>query len=494
MARAHDKCFVAPHSFIEVSIHVFYLCRVRTVFSFERPTIFKSYPNLLYPVCFRSFCGRHLQYILDVAMSCCLPRLLKWKRPVSESLEANGDHTQSLKSHSGLPPKSNVSSNIEFETPHTNAPTTVERDQSGHRSNDSRESEVVNAHDVDATGFQQDLSPSGTAIPTSPIINEPDKAVRANVKLRRDLWEEAFARLDKGKQDLLCEIKNPHGPKIVDSVAKQTEQMYREHEGRGWGANFKKGFESVLKSVLKCRELIGTCLASDPTGHAAAAWTIVSLGLQLAQNELDRRQTILKASEILAENLVLLAAIEGSYLDRIVRDSRNLEDVMVVVYVAILELSAEIVHQNSLSSSQRVLNSFTALLEDRLQELKDALLDKQDRLSSWTSIIEQQYRTKEGKDIDEKVDKILAILMADVVTKISILESRALTAEEERILDWYSKYPFFESHRDAISRQDADTGAWIFESPEYKIWKESGDKVLWLYGNCKPFLHTILRR
>ena len=127
-------------------------------------------------------------------------------------------------------------------------------------------------------------------------------------------------------------------------MAKQTEQLYREHDGRGWEANFKKGFESVLKSVIKCRELIGACLASDPTGHVAVAWTIVSLGLQLAQNELDRRQTILKASEILAENLVLLAAIEVSYPDRTVRDSRNLEDVIVVVYIAILELLVEIVY------------------------------------------------------------------------------------------------------------------------------------------------------
>ena len=86
-------------------------------------------------------------------------------------------------------------------------------------------------------------------------------------------------------------------------------------------------------------------------------------------------------------------------------------------------------------------------------------MDAQDKLTIWTNIIEQQYRLHEGKELDEKVDKILAILMADLVTKMSILESRALTAEEERILDWYSEYPFFESHKDAMSRRDADTGA-----------------------------------
>ena len=317
---------------------------------------------------------------------------------MSDSLQANEDHTQSLESHAVLPPKLNVSSDIGSGTPHKNAPTTVEQDQSARRSNDLGESDVVHAHEVDAMGYQQYLSPSGTAIPSSSIINEPDEAARANVKLHRDLWEEVFNKLDKGKQDLLCNFGKPHGPNVVDKVAKQTEPLYREHGGRGWEASFKKGFESVLKSVIKCKELIGVFLASDPTGHAAAAWTIVSLGLQLAQNELDRGQTFLKAFEILAENLVLLAAVEASYLDRTVRDSTTLEDVIVVVYMAILELSAEIVHQNSLSTGKRLLNSFTASLENRLQELKDTLVEAQDRLSTWTNIIQQQYRTKEGKD------------------------------------------------------------------------------------------------
>ena len=114
--------------------------------------------------------------------------------------------------------------------------------------------------------------------------------------------------------------------------------MYREHKGKGWKATFKKGFESALKSVIKCKELISACLASGPTGHADAAWTIVSHGLQLAQNEMDRCETILKASELLAETIVLLAAIEASYRTRTVCDSGNLEDVIVVIHIAILEI------------------------------------------------------------------------------------------------------------------------------------------------------------
>ena len=214
-----------------------------------------------------------------MAMSCCLPRLLKWKRPESDSPEANKDHTQSLENHVGLPPNANDSYGTGIGTPPTTAPTTAELDQLAHWSNDTREPEVVNAHEFDATGFQQNLSLPGLAVPNLPMTKEPDKAVQANVELSRDLWEDAFGKMDEGKQKLLGQIKEPDGPHVVDTVAKQTEKMYREHEEKGWEADFKKRFDSALKSVIKCKELIGACVVSDPTGHAAAAWTIVSLGL-----------------------------------------------------------------------------------------------------------------------------------------------------------------------------------------------------------------------
>ena len=402
---------------------------------------------------------------------------------MNESLEANGDHTQSLESYAGLPPKLNVSSNTGIGNSHTIGPTTAEWDQLAHESNELRECEAVDAHEVDATGFQQDLPPLGRATLSFQITNEPDKAVSANVRPSRDLWEEAFTKLDKDKQDLLCKVERPQGPKVVDNVAKQTEQLYREHERRGWQANFKKGFESVLKSVLECRELIGACLASDPTGYAAAAWTIVSLGLQLAQNALDRRQTFLKASEILAGNLVLLAAIEASYRDQTLRDSSNLEDVIVVVYIAILELSAEIVNQNSLSSGKRVLNSVTGQLKSRLQELKETLVDAQEKLSTWTSIIEQQYRTKEGKELGQKVDSSL-LGIAGLAQQVSSIAIKVLTAEGQAILNWLSTFSISDSHNSATSRREPGTGAWILSLPGYHSWRTSDGSLLWLYGNC----------
>ena len=317
-----------------------------------------------------------------------------------------------------------------------------------------------------------------------PKANKQDEALPADAKQTWDLWKEAYVKLSKHKHDLLSKIEEPQGRGVVEKVAEQIEQSYCKHEGNRWGIAFKKGFESALKSVLKCKELINACLASDPTGHPAAAWTIISLGLQMVQNDADLRNNVFEACGILTETLTLMAAVERSYRDRRVCDSDHLEDTIVGVYVAILELSAEIVFENSVNTGQRILNSFSALPEQPLQEFKRALTSEQKRMSRWTNLIEQQYRTQEGKELGEKVDSMFASVEG-LAQQVSNIATRTLTEEEQKIFDWLSMYSFSDSHNSAAQRREPGTGAWILNSPEYKDWRTPDSSLLWLYGQCK---------
>lgn len=74
----------------------------------------------------------------------------------------------------------------------------------------------------------------------------------------------------------------------------------------------KTAFKSALKPILTCKDLINSAVECDPTGHAAAEWALVSFGLQMTQNELDRQQNVLEAYELLA-GILQLAAFEHSY-------------------------------------------------------------------------------------------------------------------------------------------------------------------------------------
>lgn len=343
-----------------------------------------------------------------------------------------------------------------------------------------------NAHDP---GGQSALPHRPAASSEPEVAEEPVPVIALR---NRNLWEEAFANLQDAQRDLLSRIEKPQGPNIVEQVAKQTEKRYREHEERGWKISRREGksdvnlratFRKGLSSILRFKGLISAGVAFDPTGHASSAWAVVSLGLQMVQNDSDMLKSVFEACETLAAALTRYAAIEASYRDRTLRDSDHLEDTIVSVYVAILEFSAEIVRENSLNIGQRILKSITALAEQPLQEFIKTLKAKEEILQRWTDVIEHQYRKQEMVEIDEKVNSTLA----GIEQQLSNIVSKILTVEEQSILDWYSDYRFYDSQIDAASRRDASTAAWILGSPEYKNWKESGDMILWLHGNCKQF-------
>ena len=394
-------------------------------------------------------------------MYCCLKRPSKSKSPVKEVLETFGDYAQSRESKSRLAPQPSVSSEAGNENPkpaglvtaeldsneseigwfHGAVSPAKEPDQLHLRLSNSNENEVTDSEEVVPVIAQQDPLLRDGAISAVPKANRLDEAVPADAKQTRDLWKEAYAKLSKDKQDLLSKMEEPQGCSVVEKVAEQIEMSYHKHEGKRWEMAFKKGFESALKSVLKCKELISACLASDPTGHAAGAWAIISLGLQMVQNDADLRTKVFEACGILAETLTLMAAVERSYRDRRVCDSEHLEDTIVGVYVAILELSAEIVFENRPNTGQRILNSFTALAEQPLQEFKRALTSEQAKMSRWTNIIEQQYRVQEGTGLVVKVDFMFARIEG-LAQQVSNIATRTLTEEEQRIFDWPFKVLF----------------------------------------------------
>lgn len=85
-------------------------------------------------------------------------------------------------------------------------------------------------------------------------------------------------------------------------------------------------------------------------------------------------------------------------------------------------------------------------------------------LRDWTAIIDHQHQLEGRKESREQLNEILQLLKEELVTNVNNLESRALTAEEERILDWFPVYLFSNSQLDAASRRDANSAAWIIES------------------------------
>ena len=421
-----------------------------------------------------------------------LKRPWKSRSPVKETVNAKEDHVQTPGSRSELPPKTTNLSETGVANFHTVIPANAESDNSQHRSGDSEESKVGNSQEthhssnskISAVGKPHETIPAVAELRLSSAegpahglskSNKLDEELPVDAKPRRDLWKEAHEKLSQHKQDLLSKIEKVEGSKVVKQVVQQVEKKYAEHETGPW----KTAFESTLKSILNLKEVINSAVSCDPTGHAATAWTVVSLGLQMTQNELDRRQNVLKTCGLLAGNLELMAAFEASYRVQHVQDSNNLEDNIVMVYRAILELSAEVVHANTIG--QKILSSFTKLADQPLQEFTKTLREAQEELWKWADIVKQDHHI----ELTNNVDSMLADI-EKMAQQVSEIADRILTQEENRILDWLSKYPF-DTYRATNEQREPGTGDWILKSLRYKAWKKSDDKLMWLYGNCKHY-------
>lgn len=336
-------------------------------------------------------------------------------------------------------------------------------------------------------GVQPSLPPQSSASGSS-RGNNPEESVSKLGRRSRNLWQEAFAKPNDVQQDSFSYIEKPQGSSVVQKVADETEKRYRESQKAGWkisggkdkrDINLRAAAKKILSSVLWSKKLIDAGIAFDPTGYSASAWTIISLGLQIAQNNVDRLQALFEASGNMTDTLTRCAAIEASYRDKDLPDSDHLEDTLVDVYVAILEFSAEIIRQNRMKIVRRVLTSIASLAEQPLQDFNIKLNTKEKDLRRWTKVIEHQYRKLEMKESDEKITASLN----GITQGLSSIESAMLSAEERTILEWLSEYDFSASHRSATSLREPGTGEWILDSSQYEEWKKSDFNLLWLYGN-----------
>ena len=365
-----------------------------------------------------------------------LKRLWKLGKRAKEAVNAAEDDVQTPGSASELPPETLNSGKLAVINSHTATPTSSEPANLQHRSGESDESKVDDPHGMIPFDAKLGSVLAEGIAPGSPKSTKLDEELSLDAKPRRDLWKEAHERLSQDKQDLLSKIEKVEGSKVIKQLVEQVERKYAERGKGPW----KMAFEFTLKSVLISKEIINSAVSCDPTGYAAAAWTVVSLGLQMTQNELDRHQNVLKTCRLLAGTLKLLAAFEASYRvqhaqDYNHQDSKYLEDSIVMVYIAIFELSAEVVHQNAIN--QKILCSFKRLADQPLQEFTKALSEAQDELRKWADIVEQQSHRGLRRIVNS-----MSIEMEEMASQVSDMADTILTREEHEILAWLSKYPF----------------------------------------------------
>ncbi|OGM48001.1 hypothetical protein ABOM_002743 [Aspergillus bombycis] len=309
--------------------------------------------------------------------------------------------------------------------------------------------------------------------PKTAIVEKP---------VKRDLWKEAFESLPDDRKRYLIVKEGSSTVDVIDDVISTTEQKYKEwKEGGlrirrqdGKDFNVRDSAEKILNYAFQAKDLIKTAVSFDPTGHASAAWSIVSLGLTMIQNDIQRRDAVFAASEYLADTLNYYTCIDMHHRDQNGDSDQNLENALLGVYSALLNYSAEVNKVREQNAVVRVGMSINAIADQPLEQLKANIKEKGQGADRWVHLSDRIHNRKQAEGILAKIDQSI------LVNKN--IESKVLTAEEERILEWVSTADYSRIQKETQEFRSPDTNNWFLTSNQYHNWKASPGHILWLCG------------
>ena len=286
-----------------------------------------------------------------------------------------------------------------------------------------------------------------------------------------DLWVLAWDRLDDQSRAILNSTPESLGVgslsarQAIEKVKDQTETAYSSYLqkgptvkiGKGTEINIRTQAKKILSSTIAFKSCIDAVAGSDPSGHASAAWAIVSFALTLAANDQDRIDDIMESSAFLATMLSRYKSIETSYFSRSFEEPDQLKAAIVDVYTAILEYSAAVKKANQEGSIRRVLATFEALSGQPFRALKGTIDAKEEKVEMWRRLISDQYRFSEFEETDKKADAILKKL-DQVASDLAAVKKAFLTSEKKALLEWTSSVDVSTSYNRSLALREPSTG------------------------------------
>ncbi|KAJ5353699.1 hypothetical protein N7541_006263 [Penicillium brevicompactum] len=313
--------------------------------------------------------------------------------------------------------------------------------------------------------------------------SEPELPVRSNIHEIMGLRALCCSRGDKG-DDSPDPPARPGVPATaaINQVVDDTTAKYEQWQKGGLKIRRKDGndiklrdcSERILNAALQASDVITKAVSFDPTGKASTAWMVISFGMSIVQNRLDRRDAIFAASGYLAETLSYYTLIDVNYRNQNVGSDKNLDEALLRVYTAILEFTVEVKKGRDENEAKRTFQSVMALTDQPLQTLKDAINSQSVMAEKWASLAANLGDRKQATEHLAKTDAVL-VGMKNLATK-------ALTAEEEAQLNWMSDAPYSDHQRALQKKKTDDTGVWLLDLPEYNNWKTTPGSLLWLPG------------
>ncbi|GAB1211518.1 hypothetical protein ATERTT37_000641 [Aspergillus terreus] len=314
----------------------------------------------------------------------------------------------------------------------------------------------------------------------------------------RDLWKSAFDQLGQEERDALQTSHVPSSTTdALSNVIEATKEKYEEYQEKGGirvrkstgeEVNIRKVARRIIDATLSFKEVISAGVACDPTGHAASAWAIVSLGLTMAKNHSDRRDALFESSEYLAAALARCAFIEKKICHNRPEGSDVVAQAMIKLYKAILQYAAKIMASHNMSTGDKLLDSVTAKTAQYITELQCSIEKEEQMLFQLAQLQTFEQVEKTAETIRKQNEKTAENILAAIDDKLS----KSLNALILRFGLPVADNAFWNSyHHEDLCLEDTR----VQTRSQITQWADSAESefVFWLNGGAGTGKSTIAR-
>ncbi|KAK6823452.1 hypothetical protein RU639_005823 [Aspergillus parasiticus] len=319
--------------------------------------------------------------------------------------------------------------------------------------------------------------------PVSKTTPADEKAVeRSDKPSNADLWQRAFDELNGELKGRLRQDEAMSPENAIKEVIDRTKESFEAYQNGGLKfkkydgkeVNVRDVAKKILNSAIHCSDIIKGIAAFDPSNHASSAWGIVSLGLTMAKNSVDQKEAAFKSSEFLSDILARYVILNGHRRKDKLPSSDGLDDAIVQVYKAILEYTAEVKKRLNASRLNRMGNSIFPVSDTELNHLQSAVKDQDKKVSDWSQINNYIYQSTKADEILASIEK--------VYQNTETIKVKVNADERDKVLKWLSDIQYSHTQNDHQRVRTHKTGDWLLSLDEYREWKATPGKFLWLHG------------
>ncbi|KAH8901279.1 hypothetical protein GQ53DRAFT_850827 [Thozetella sp. PMI_491] len=308
---------------------------------------------------------------------------------------------------------------------------------------------------------------------------------------QRDLWAEAFDKLDKSTQEQLHlgKVQNENQNSLknqIDGLLDEVRAKQRVCEGKAW--KFTVGHhEIVLRDqaviIINFLTQIGDIAIPFAPAQASIPWSIVKNVLKIPVSESAQMCALLAGTAA-----VSAAIYRGMLYQRIYAPNNtppealeNLHSALVNLYQSCLELLA---CSSKLFSANAARQTAYALFHPGKAVGLISQLDKlETKLASEVQLCESSRSAAADEQLVERM-RLLEAPMSRVDSNVASLLQKMGDAEQQETLSWISPVKYGAHHDTVREARIPDTCQWLLRHTRFQEWEDFGSSaIVWLQGS-----------